>query len=326
VTGASGFIGRNITQVLVRNGYRVRAQYRRADPPEALRDAARMGAELVRADLRDTNAPTDLVRGVQCVIHSAGLVAMTGPRGQFEDTNIGATAALLSAASSAHCDKFVYVSSMSVHGFGKHVESDETGPYYRLCSHYQRSKKAAENMVTSYDTRKLAWSILRPGLVYGPGDTTTLKLVFDLLASGKLPMLGGFGVYNCLVYIDDLVQAIVRALESDRATGEIFDIANGEKVLLRDAVKYAALLMGTPAPRYSIPKWLVSVAAYVLESLYRLPLLRGEPIITRYLATQLSWDFHFSSQKSVRLLGYAPQVSWREGIRRAVEAYKKADG
>ena len=325
VTGASGFIGRRVTEILVRNGYNVRAQYRRVDPPNALKEAALRGAELVRADLSCAGTATDLVQGMQYVIHTAGLVAMTGSRRDFDEINVEATEALLAAASSAACTKFLHLSSMSVHGFGEHVDSDEAGPYYRLISHYQRSKKAAENVVSAYDGRQLAWTILRPGLVYGPGDTTTLKPVFDLLSSGKLPMVGGFGVYNCLIYIDDLVHAMLGALESDNATGEIFNISNSEKVLLRDALFYAAELLGARAPRRSIPPGLAYAAACLLELVYRLPFLRGEPMITRYLAAQLSGNFHFSSQKTVRLLDYAPRISWKEGLRKAVEAYRRAD-
>lgn len=324
VTGASGFIGRNIVTGLLDAGYEVKAQHRRAKPPpELIRD----GVETVRADLTDPETAKKLVSGTARVIHAAAHVAMTGKRTRFHQTNVDATGSMLDASVGEGCWQFVHISSLSVQGFGEHLDSDETGPYYPLVTEYQKTKKMAEERVHA-ETR-VPWTIIRPGLVYGPGDTTTLKPAFDLLLAEKLPLLSGFEVYNCPIFVTDLVSAVVSCLGNEGATGQIFDIVSGEKVLLKDALAYAAELLGVRPPKTNIPAWVAAAGAAVLESLYALLRIQGEPLVTRYLTAELSRNFHFSGQKSRSILGKYAATGWREGLQRAVKAYledKKAGG
>lgn len=324
VTGASGFIGRNITKTLQRAGYKVRALYRRAEPPRELNEAAESGAELIRGDLvkmLGNNAAAELVEGVEVIIHTAAKVTTTGKWSAFEKINIDVTSDLLKRAEDEGVKRFVYLSSMAVHGFGEHMFSNEAGPYYRLITNYQKSKKAAENLVSAYRGDRLSTIILRPGLVYGPGDTTTLKPALDLLSAGKMPMIGGFHVYSCHVYIDDFVQAVKLAVEADGLNGEVFDIAGDDMVTLREAIFTAAALMGTDAPKIDLPPMLANTAGAVLDLFHRVFRIDREPLVSRYLAQQLSNNFHFSSEKAKKLLGYSPGVNWQEGIKKTVEAY-----
>ena len=328
LTGASGFIGRNITRALAKRGYRFRAQYRRPNPPAELLEAASAGVELVRADLVEMhrkNSLGKLLEGVEAVIHTAAKVTTTGLRREFDEINIDATNGLLQAASDFGCRRFVYLSSMAVHGFGEHLFSTENGPYYRLTSNYQRTKKKAENIVARHKDLSMRTVILRPGFVYGPGDTTTLKPVFDLPVAGRMPMIGGFGVYSCLVYIDDFVQAVTLALETALTTGEIFDIAGNDLVTLKEAVFTAAAALGAKPPQPDISPRLAGIAGGLLDFVHRVFRIDREPLISRYLAQQLSHNFHFSSDKAKALLGYAPQVEWQQGLRKAVEAYREGN-
>ena len=324
VTGASGFIGRNVTNVLQKAGYQVRAQYRRAEPPEELVKAAESGVELVREDLvglLKSDGYERLLDGIDAIVHIAAKVTTTGSWRLFREINIDVTRELLHQAEISGCRRFVYLSSMAVHGFGPHSYSSETGPYYKLISNYQKSKKASENIVIGYPGDTPSTVVLRPGLVYGPGDTTTLKPAMDLLSTGKMPMIGGFNVYSCHVYIDDFVQAVKLALEAEGVKREIFDIAGDDMVTLRDAIFTAAKLMGKDQPKTNIHPRVAAAAGFVLDSVYKVLRIQSEPLISRYLAQQLSYNFHFSPEKAKKMLGYAPRISWKEGLRKAVESY-----
>jgi 2-alkyl-3-oxoalkanoate reductase len=326
VTGASGFVGRNITRALVNAGYRVKAQYRREKPPEELLKAARGGAELIRADLIDIMAKDSasmLVDGVDGIVHTAAKVSPTGPRRGFDVINVDVTKWLQESAAGMGCRRFVYLSSTAVQGFGEHFSSSESGPYFKMVSNYQRSKKAAENIVAAFEHHTMATTVLRPGFVYGPGDTKILKLVFDLLASGRLPMIGGFDVYNCFLYVDDLMQAVMLALESPQAAGEVFNITGDDVVTLREAVFAAAGLMGKPEPRINIPAWLAKAAGAFVGFIYTFLRISGDAIISPYLMHQLSSNYHFSSDKAKKLLGFAPRVDWQEGLKKSMDAYRK---
>lgn len=321
VTGASGFIGGKIAVELCQRGYRVRAQYRRPDLTGDLQHAGVLGAELVRIDL--TQEPLhDLTDGVDYVIHAAAMVQPVGPISRFAEINVVSTQRLLQSAKSAGCRKFVYISSMTIHGFGEHVDSDETGPYFRLISAYQRTKKQAENFVMAQSCPDMPCTSVRPGLVFGPGDTAILKRVFDLLSAGRLPLIGGFQVLNCPIFIDDLVEVIIRAMELDASNGEIFNVSRGEKIILRTAVENACELFDRPLPRLNIPRGLVMFASTFVDTVFTLLRLRGTPALSKFLALQLCTNFHFSAEKTERLLGFCVDSPWEEQLKLTVEAYK----
>lgn len=326
VTGASGFIGRNIVRNLIDAGFDVRAQYRRTHPPQELEKRSGSGPELVRVDLLKAMRKGELaalVEGVETVVHAAAKVSTTGSRRSFEAINVNVTRELLKSAQACGCRRFVYLSSMAVHGFGDHLFTTESGPYYRLITNYQKTKKASENIVVGFGGGEMNTLVLRPGMVYGPGDTTTLKPVFDLLMAGKMPLIGKFDVYSCPVYIDDFVQAVRLAVDYDGSPGEVFNIAGNDMVTLREAVFAVSADLGVQAPRVSIPPRVAIIAGSFLDIAHRLFGIADEPLISRYLAEQLSHNFHFSSDKAKALLGYSPRVDWHHGLKLAVAAYKR---
>jgi 2-alkyl-3-oxoalkanoate reductase len=321
VTGASGFIGGAVASALVERGYDVRATYRRADPPEALKKLAENGAELIRFDLESSNPYDPLVAECDYVVHTAARVVDYGKLDPFISANIDVTRRLVESANAAGCRRFVFLSSISVHGFGKHLDSTESGPYYPLTSHYQRTKIEAENIVRSCHADSFETVIVRPGLVYGPGDTTTLVPFFELLEKRSLPRIAGFETMNCPVFISDLVDGIILAIETSEASGGVFNLTSGEKVSLWEAVTVVASLIGAPAPRLRLPQWIARAGAAIYEAASRITGYRFRPPLTRYLAAQLNNNFHFSPERARAVLGFDPKVNWQEGIRVSVDAY-----
>jgi len=245
-----------------------------------------------------------------------------GSRGSFVLANVVATERLLSAAVKSRCRKLVFLSSISVHGFGVHVNSTESGPYYQLRSRYQQTKMRAENIVLAAHGDGIRTTVVRPGLVYGPGDTTTLEPLLDMLCRGRLPWLEGFDHLNCPIYVDDLAEAILLAAESSVADGQVYDLTSGEKVSLADAICYAADLLdvGEPWPRISMS--VAEAVGAIGEAFSAVTGYRYRPPVTRYLADQLSADFHFDPRKAKQELGFTPRIPWREGLAAAVNAYR----
>jgi len=323
VTGASGFIGGKIAEALVDRGYRVRAVYRRSNIPDHLRRIERRGGELTRFDLSSEQAPGRLTDGCEVVVHAAAKVLDYGRHADFVAANVGATRRLVRAAEESGCRRFVFVSSISVHGFGVHRDSTESGPYYPLHSSYQQTKMRAENIVLAANGSGMETVAVRPGLVYGPGDTTTLSPFFEMLEQHTLPWLSGFEHLNCPIYIDDLVSGTIKAIEHRRAAGEVYDLASGERVALGDAVKLAAALLGVEVPRRRLSMRVARTLAAAAESMSAISGYRFRPPLTRYLAAQLSNDFHFVPEKARTELGFVPAVSWKVGLEAAVADYRE---
>ncbi len=325
VTGASGFIGGRAAERLCDRGYRVRAVYRRSSLPSHLLRLAERGAELRRFDLSNDTAVDELTDGCDYIVHAAARVLDYGRHRAFVSANVDATKRLVDSALDGTCSKFLFVGSVSVHGFGGHRGTTERGPYYRLRSSYPITKMYAENIVRAAHGRGMNVVVVRPGLVYGPGDTTTLAPFFRLLESRDLPWLAGFEHLNCPIYISDLVDGIVLALESDRANGRVYNLTSGEAVTLAEAVRRAAELLDAPLPQLRIPSTAAKFLASVAESASALTGYRIRPPLTRYLAEQLSRDFHFSPEKARRELGFAPRVGWEEGLAAAVDSYRRRE-
>lgn len=119
------------------------------------------------------------------VYHIAARTSDWGSRQDFEKDNIQATVTMLDAAQEAGVRHFVYVSSLSVHGFGPHRNSTEQGPYY------QESKRRAENMALSRHCQTFQVAVIRPGNVYGPDDTTMMFPLFEAIEKGRMGMVNG---------------------------------------------------------------------------------------------------------------------------------------
>ena len=322
VTGASGFVGGKLVEHLLDCGNSIRAVYRRTSVPNRLERLSNRNVELVRKDLAGADSLGALLQGCSHVVHAAAKVADYGPRDEFVAINVRATEKMLSAAADAGCERFLYVSSIAVHGFGNHHGSVEEGPYFPLQSSYQITKLDGENLVRR--NSRVPFTIARPGLVYGPGDTTTLNPLFDLLAKGRLPMLKGFDHINCPIYIDDLTLAIEKALFSHDARGEVFNIVSDDKTSLREAIEFAAERLGRSVPSYNVPMWAARSLANVTEMAAMFSGYRFRPPLTKYLARQLSHNFFFAPEKALRILGFRAGVSWRDGIASSVDAFLAA--
>jgi hypothetical protein len=322
VTGASGFIGGRVAEYLFNKGFMIRAQYRREKPPEHLKELNQAGVELVRADLTQTNQIKTVLPDISGIIHAAAIAFDWGPKKLFQDINYHATVQLLDEAKKQGVDTFLFISSLSVHGFGPHKNSTEDGPYYPYDSEYQRSKKAAEDYVIESNGDAIRTVVIRPGNVYGPGDTTTFYPLFEAIEAGKIPLAGGGSALTCPVHILDLVDAVYKAFISN-CSGEIFNITAGEDIRWKEVFTLSAAALGAAAPRVKIPAWIALFTSWFVEGLSTLIPFLPTPAVTRYRVKQVIHDYHFDISKAKQILGFTPKISFRDGVEETAAAYKE---
>ena len=214
VTGATGFVGSHLVEALRRRGDEVTALARSAHKAAAL---APLGVEVVSGDLDDRPALERAVRGRDAIYHVAGAVAARS-EADFMATNRDGTQSLVAAAREAGAPRLVFVSSMAAAGptiKGRPLRGDEAP---RPVTAYGRSKLAGEEAVT---TSGLAWTIVRPPIVYGPRDQEILK-VFRLARLGIAPVLGDGSQELSAVYGPDLAEALIAAGTSAAAVGRTY--------------------------------------------------------------------------------------------------------
>lgn len=328
VTGASGFLGEYIVEALMQQGYQVRCQYRRAIPSAILLDAEQHGAELVRLDFltADDAALQKLVVGVAYVINNAAMVRDWGRIEDFLALNVRIPERLINIAKRVGVRRFVYISSIVVHG----LQSDENitedgGAYKKLYNPYCTSKLHGERVLLN--TNGIETVVIRPGTVYGPRDTTIGYRIFNLIRLRLMVYLGSKSALAPLVYCADAADAIVRALTAPHAAGRAFNIVSGERVTWGEYFGAAAEQLGFPVPRIVIPKWLAFPIAWILEGLFRLLRVTSHaPVITTFRIRSMLSNRYFDTSNAQKLLGYNPRWNFRDGMAETVACYLKSIG
>lgn len=224
VTGANGFIGSFLTEALLKAGYRVRCMVRRTSDLRFVRD---LPVEWAYADVRDPERLRQACLGVRWVCHCAALTRAPDEETFFRVNALGAEAVGRAALeSSPGLERFLFVSSQAAVGPADDERQplEESAPP-RPVTWYGKSKWAAEQALRTMDGRdggsSLPLTIVRPSAVFGPRDTDFFAY-FQLVQAGVRLELGRGDRWLSLIYIADLVDLCLRALESDAALGHTY--------------------------------------------------------------------------------------------------------
>lgn len=311
VTGASGYLGRAVAAELVAAGHDVRTLQRRASGVEGVID--------VLGSVTDAAAVARAVDGVEGVIHLAAKVSLAGVPAEFRAINVEGTRLLLDLAQRAGVARFVNVSSPSVAHAGHALTGVGAEPASPRDARgeYARTKAEAELLALDADSAAMRVVVVRPHLVWGPGDTQLVGRILDRARRGRLPLLDGGRALIDSTYIGNAASGIVAALRrADHAHGRAFVITNGEPRPVADLLAGMCLAAGVAPPRWSLPAGVARTAGSLIERAWALRPGEDEPPMTRFLAEQLSTAHWFDQRETRAALDWAPTVSIDEGLRR----------
>lgn len=314
VTGAGGFIGEALCRRLRGDGFSVLGVD--ADASRAGRVEA-AGASFEAADVTDAGAMRAVLRDADLVVHTAARVSEWGPMDDFVRVNVGGTRAVLDAADAAGATRVVCLSSVAIWGYAFREDVSEDHPPRPCGIPYIDTKGAAERLA-----RHRGATIVRPGDVYGPGSIPWAVRPLELVRTGRMRLpLGGRGLMTP-VYIDDLVDCVVRALTHPEAAGHAFTAWDGEPVTTADFFGHYARMLGRkPVPTAPAP--LLRAVGAAAEAVAR---VRGRPPqFGRAGVTFLSRRAVYPNARARELLGWEPRVGLEEGMRRT-EVWFRAEG
>ncbi len=254
VTGADGFIGSHLTEMLVRKGARVRAltyynsfnDWGWLEKSDCLADI-----EVVAGDVRDPYFCRTITKGVNVVFHLAALIAIpysyVAPA-SYVDTNVKGTLNLCEAARETGCDRFIHTSTSEVYGTARYVPIDENHPLQPQ-SPYSASKIGADQMALSYHLAfGLPVTIARPFNTYGPRQSAraVIPTIITQIASGKKQIkLGDVSPTRDFNYVSDTCRGFVALAESEKTIGEVVNIGSGVEVSVGDTLDLIKKLMGS---------------------------------------------------------------------------------
>lgn len=317
VTGGGGFLGSAIIQALTASGHSARS-FSRGDYPH-LRAA---GVEVRRGDICDARALRLAADGCDAVIHAAAKAGVWGAADEYQRINVQGTQNVIDVCRELNIERLVYTSSPSVVFAGEDENGiDESVPYpQHYLAHYPRTKALAEQAVLAANDARLATVALRPHLIWGPGDPHLVPRIVARARAGKLALLGAGKNRVDSTYVDNAAQAHLLALQKigpkAACAGKAYFISNGEPLAMRELLNAILAAAQLPPVERRVSPRLAYVIGSVLEIAYRVCGLQNEPIMTRFVARQLSTHHWFRLDAARRDLGYQPGVSLAEGFER----------
>jgi len=305
VTGAGGFLGSHLVELLRNDG-------------EAPR--------VYRGDVSDPVALASAMCGVDRVLHCAARTGPWGPASEYERVNVHGLETLVRTALAAGVRRVVHVSSITVHGNDVRGTADETSPLREEPNPYSRSKVAGERLLERMIREQAApVTIVRPGWIYGPGDRASFGRFAEKVATGRMVVVGDGSNHLPLIYVRDVARGILLAAEAEQALGRSYLLVNDEPVTQRDFLDTIAAELGVPAPKRRLPYRLALTAGATAEALGRLARRREPPPVMRYGLQLLGGDNRFVIRRAREELGFDPLVDLAEGVRRTIAWYRAAD-
>jgi nucleoside-diphosphate-sugar epimerase len=313
LTGATGFIGSRVARRLVEGGHQVVAVVR--DPARAT-ELASLGAAIHAGDVTDKQSMRVPMEGVDGVFHLAGWYKL-GLRDKRpgEAINVRGTRNVLELMRELAIPKGVYTSTLAVNSdtHGRLVDESYRydGPHL---SEYDRTKWQAHRIAGEFIAAGLPLVIVQPGLVYGPGDTSSLRPMLLQYLQRRLPLIPR-GTAYAWGHVEDIADGHIRAMERGRP-GESYLLA-GPLATIEEALELAQRITGVPAPRLRMPAGPLRAMAATMRLIERLvpvpPDYSGETLRVIAGVTYLG-----DSAKARRELGFNPRPL-EEGLRETLE-------
>ncbi len=310
VTGGTGFIGGALVNRLLHDGASVRVLARPSPRADAL---ARLGAEIIKGDLSSAQALDEAVCGTEVVFHAAAMVEGPGNRKEFEEANLGGTQQVFEACIRQGVPHVVYLSSIAVYGLVQQRERiDELTPWDESPEkrdNYARSKIAADKYATAIGEKaSLAVTILRPGVVYGPGRRLPVALL-GFQVGKTCVIFGRRQLYFPIIYLENLIDAMMLAAKTGGALRK-YIVIDDDSLTLGQYHATRTKIDGTRA-RF-MPCWLVLAGPMVLNGLTRIvPVGRETSVMWRRQAQRALQDRWYDTQLIRKELGWTPRGSLR---------------
>jgi dihydroflavonol-4-reductase len=318
VTGATGFIGSHLVDLLLSRNYQVRVLLRKTSNTEWLRD---LPIEFVYGDIFDTEALRQAVAGVDHVYHSAGLTKARTPE-EYIRANAEGTKNLLEAAKThdSQITRFVQISSQTVVGPSPGPDPVNESADPRPITTYGRSKWMAEQECHRY-LGDFPVTILRLPAVYGPRDRDIFEF-FNTVNKGLQPMVGFTEKYISLIHARDVVRGIVMAAEAGIAAGETYFLTSSRYYGWKEIGDLTSKIMGKRVIRLRIPEWGVYAIAGVAEVLAK---FSSKPaLVNLEKARDMVQDYWTCNHvKALKDFGFKQEVSIEEGIQDTIDWYRR---
>jgi nucleoside-diphosphate-sugar epimerase len=339
VTGAGGFLGKAICRLLCLAGIKVTG-FARGSYPEL----SQMGVNMVQGDITDFMRLKEAMQTCDLVFHVAAKAGVWGSKEDYFTPNVQGAKNIIQACQELAITRLVYTSTPSVTFAGvDEAGIDESQPYANnFLNHYGESKALAEQLVlaASNPSKHLGGHILtvaetsqkeqlekglktvalRPHLIWGPNDPHLVPRVLERARAGKLKLVGKEDKLVDTIFVDNAAYAHILAavaLTTPKATcrGKAYFISNDQPITMAAMLNNILHCVDLPPVTKRVPSAVAYAVGTTLECFYKILNIKKEPIMTRFVARQLSTSHYFDISAAKKDLGYTPLISIEEGMK-----------
>ena len=324
ITGGNGLLGRHLVPTLLERGDGVRVL---ALPDENTSWLEARGVTPHRGDIRCPETLVAPLRGVDAVFHLAGMMGVWRPLADYRAVNVTGTENVCRAALAEGVRRVVHVSSWTAYGMDLGEPAREDFPLRPFKESYAITKTDGDRLVQRMIAEhRLPAVIIRPGTFFGPGDALHFGRMADRLRAEKGVIVGSGDNALPFVYVTDVVQGLLLALDHERAVGQAYNISTDRPLTQVQLLRAIACAVDGAPPCVNVPYRALYAGAFAAEQLARVvPPLRP-PLVTRLGVKLFGTDNRHAIDKAHDELGYAPCVPLEEGVRLAARWYRGGSG
>ena len=320
VTGAYGFLGKYLIKELVNNGYIVVAFGRKKNELEKLKQK---NVEIYVGDFCKKEDIVNASKNVDYIIHAGALSTVWGKREDFINTNVEGTKNVLCACEQNKIKRLVYVSSPSIYSCKADkidIHENEYDDTNKL-NYYIESKILAEKEIKK--TKNIPFVIIRPRGLFGIGDTSIIPRLIKVNRKIGIPLFNNGKNIVDITCVENVALALRLAIESDIATGNTYNITNGEPREFKEILEELFNQINEPPKYLKISLKLMYGIACIIEFIYKTLHIYKEPAMTKYNVCTLGYSQTLNIEKAKKDLEYVPKITLSEGIKKYAEDYKR---
>ncbi|MBN1984084.1 MAG: NAD(P)-dependent oxidoreductase [Chitinivibrionales bacterium] len=320
ITGATGFVGRNLAEQLHDDDISVIANGRNLKTGNELE---KKGIEFVKADILNLNDLKKAFTPADCLIHCAAKTGDWGDYADFYATNVIGTENVIQGCKTRTIQKIIFISTPSIYYSGKDrydVCEDDVLPAKQF--NYGKTKLSAEKKLLALKNENFRVIILRPRAVYGRYDQTFVPRILALSKKKRVPLINGGRALVDITYIDNLVNAIRCCFAApDNAWNEAYNISNGNPIRVREWFSQILEVFNRPFNPTNVSLPIAQLMAVILEVFSRLPFGNKKPSLTRFSVGYMGKSLTMSIEKAKQKLHYRPIISNYDGFKMYKEWY-----
>jgi nucleoside-diphosphate-sugar epimerase len=315
ITGAAGFIGSHLVDLLLEKGIPVRKLKLLIPEGESLGNLPKKQLDIIRGDICDKKTIKKAMEDVETIYHLAAKIDFDGATyKEYKDVNVEGTQNLLDECRNKKIQKFIFFSSIAVFGLpagaGDIINWDENHPK-NYTNFYGRSKlEAEERIIKAHRDFKLPYAIVRPASVYGPREKGPTLAIYQAIKNHQFVIIGNGKNKMHYVFVRDLVEAAYLAQISKKPAGDyIIGGPNADK--FRDIARLIASSINMKIPNFYLPKMFALLLSYIMEFIGNTLRIKA-PLFPSRVRT-MTTTYFYNTNKAKKELGYNPKVNFKKG-------------